>query len=173
MGEVPTDADAYGRCMDLDYFAVRRFRAEIPILPFSHPLTADRDGWIAQRLRSAASVLEIGVGDRPFSTDLERHGFKGIFRTMDVANVPCDYRSLGDIREQFEGVVMREVVEHLPRELFYQYVEPDPNQTVIASRYFGDNDPKHLGSAMVSLRFHPYLSVAPGGSLWRSSLLWV
>ncbi len=123
MGKVPTEADACGHCMDPDYFAVRRFRAETPILPFSHPLTADRDGWIAQRLQSAASVLEIGVGDRPFSTDLERCGFKGVFRTMDVANVPCDYRSLGDIREQFDGVVMREVVEHLPRELFYEYVD--------------------------------------------------
>ena len=63
---------------------------------------------------------------------------------------------------------MREVAEHLPRELFYQYVKPIRTQTVIASRYFGDNDPKHLGSAMVSLRFHPYLSVAPGRSIFMA-----
>src|SRR5216683_8116712 len=105
-----------------DYFAVRRFRAETPISPFGYPLTADRDGWIAKRLAGMRRILEVGAGDRPFLPSLECVGFKGVFRTMDIANVPCDYRSLDEIHEQFDAIIMREVVEHLPREVFYEYL---------------------------------------------------
>ena len=105
-----------------DYWAIRRYRLEISTDPFSYPLTNDRDGWIASRVASCGRVLEIGAGERPFLPDLVRAGFGGTFRTMDVGNVACDFQSLAEIEEEYHAVLMREVVEHLPREVFYQYV---------------------------------------------------
>jgi SAM-dependent methyltransferase len=106
-----------------DYFSVRTFRNETSISPFKYPLTSDRDGWLGARLGSARQVLEIGAGDRPFLPELQKFGFSGAFRTIDVGSVSSDFRSLSEIHEQFDTVIMREVVEHLPRDLFYAYLE--------------------------------------------------
>jgi Methyltransferase domain len=108
---------------ELDYWSIRRYRAETPIDPFSYPITSDRDGWIASRLAKCDSVLEIGSGERTFLPDLKRVGFHGAFRTMDVGSSLCDFHSLTEIREHFAGVVMREVIEHLARETFYEYLD--------------------------------------------------
>ncbi len=108
--------------MEPDYFAIRRFRAEVPLRPFWFPTTTDRDGWIASRVKHASSILEVGAGERPFVLHLP--GFAGTFRTMDVSPlVSVDYRSLDGIEERFDAVVMREVIEHLPRPLFYDYLD--------------------------------------------------
>jgi hypothetical protein len=38
------------------------------------------------------------------------------------ANVTCDFHSLAEIHEEYEAVLLRDVVEHLPREVFYEYL---------------------------------------------------
>ena len=85
---------------------------------------AYRDGWIARRLLDRPRVLEIWAGDRPFESELRGRGFTGIFRTMDVdRSQTFDYYSVDDIAETFDAVLMREVIEHLPRPVFYGYAE--------------------------------------------------
>jgi SAM-dependent methyltransferase len=108
-----------------NYFAVRRHRTEVPDRFLGYPLITDRDGWIAHRiLTSAERVLDIGAGDRPFEPVLRERGFSGIAKTMDVDRaLACDYYSLDDIHDTFGAVLMREVIEHLPRPLLYSYLE--------------------------------------------------
>ena len=111
--------------MEPDYFEVRRFRTEVPDGFLNYPITADRDGWLCSKiLPKATQVLEIGAGDRPFLPELKVRGYKGNFRTMDVdRRQTFDYYSVEEIDDRFDAVIMREVIEHLPRELFYAYLK--------------------------------------------------
>src|SRR5688572_13195575 len=92
-----------------DYFAVRRFRQEVPERFLAYPLVSDRDGWICRRvLPSSRRILEIGAGDRSFEPELRARGFAGLFRTMDVdRNQRFDYYSMDDVTETFDAVIMR------------------------------------------------------------------
>jgi hypothetical protein len=67
-----------------DYWAIRRYRLEASIDPFSYPLMKNRDGWIALRLAGCDRVLESGAGERLFLPHLTRASFCGAFETMDV-----------------------------------------------------------------------------------------
>jgi SAM-dependent methyltransferase len=108
-----------------DYFEVRRFRSEVAQKYLAYPLTKDRDGLLCERLIPRhRRILEIGAGDRPFYAELAARGFKGVFRTMDVdRKLSFDYYSVDAIDETFDAVIMREVIEHLPRQQFYVYLE--------------------------------------------------
>jgi hypothetical protein len=107
-----------------DYFEIRRLRSEAPKKFLGYPLVSDRDGWIAQRVVDRAmTVLEIGAGDRTFEPELRARGFTGTFKTMDVnRGLSVDYYTVEEIKERFDAIIMREVIEHCPRSLFYSYV---------------------------------------------------
>lgn len=108
-----------------NYFAVRAFRQELPRRFSDYPLLTDRDGYLCRRLiAKAPRILEVGAGDRPLEPELRSRGFAGCVRTMDIErSQPFDYYSLDEISETFDAIVMREVIEHLPRELFYDYLD--------------------------------------------------
>lgn len=108
-----------------NYFEIRRYRKEVTQKFLEYPLTSDRDGFLCSRLiASCNKILEIGAGDRPFLEDLASHGYTGTFKTMDVdRGVDFDYYSLEDVNEPFDGVILREVIEHLPRPEFYAYLD--------------------------------------------------
>ena len=108
-----------------DYLEVRRLRSEVPKKFLGYPLVSDRDGLIARRLVARASkVLEVGAGDRPFEPELRARGFVGTFKTMDVnRGRKFDYYSVEEIDECFDAIIMREVIEHCPRSLFYAYLD--------------------------------------------------
>jgi predicted SAM-dependent methyltransferase len=106
--------------MEPNYFDVRRIRSEVPMHFSGFPVICCRDALIAQRLAGRESVLDIGSGDRPF--------FGGVtpknYRTMDIdRQLKLDFYSMEEISGLYEAVLMREVVEHLPREVFYSYLE--------------------------------------------------
>jgi SAM-dependent methyltransferase len=107
-----------------DYFVVRRYRKEAPQKFFGYPLICDRDMWICRNLvQSSNRILEIGSGDRPFEAQLRANGFRGLVRTMDVdRSMLFDYYSVDDVNETFDAVIMREVIEHLPRPVLYSYL---------------------------------------------------
>jgi SAM-dependent methyltransferase len=104
------------------YFDVRRYRQEVPDSFLAYPLISERDALIARRLSARQRILEIGAGDRPLLPLLTQ--FQGVYRTMDVdRSTHFDYYSIEEINESFDAVLMREVVEHLPRPLFYSYLQ--------------------------------------------------
>lgn len=108
-----------------NYFQIRRFRKEVTQRFLEYPLTSDRDGSICARLVPACrKILEIGAGDRSFVQELRQRGFEGEFKTMDVdPGIACDYYSVEEIGEVFDAVIMREVVEHVPRMQLYAYLD--------------------------------------------------
>jgi SAM-dependent methyltransferase len=107
------------------YWEVRRFRAEVTQKFLEYPLTTDRDGLICSRILPVhRDVLEIGAGERPFVEELKVRGFEGTFKTMDPdPRLPVDYHSIDEVRGAFDAVVMREVIEHVPREQCFVYLE--------------------------------------------------
>jgi hypothetical protein len=106
-----------------NYFAVRESRARTGMHFTSFPLTPDRDGWICRHVPPNARVLEIGAGERPFLPELQRRGFVGTFRTMDIdRDQRHDFYSISDISGVYDVVIMREVAEHLERHVFYEYL---------------------------------------------------
>jgi SAM-dependent methyltransferase len=107
-----------------DYFAIRKYRKEVPEKFLGYPLVIDRDGVLCRRLAGARRLLEVGAGDRPFEPNLRAAGFRGTLKTMDVNRTEVfDYYSLEEITETFDAVLMREVVEHMARPLLFQYLE--------------------------------------------------
>ena len=106
--------------MEPSYLDIRRFRSEVPHNFSEYPTVVGRDKLIAQRLGQCHSVLEIGSGDRPFFSGAVPH----TYRLMDVdRSLSIDFYSIEEVCGTYDAVLMREVVEHLPRELFYRYLE--------------------------------------------------
>ena len=104
----------------VSYADVCRYRAEAPEGFLGFPAVCGRDQLMASYLTAASRILEIGAGERPFRNVLEQ--FNGIYKTMDVdPDQQQDYHSIDDIVEIFDAIIMREVVEHLPRDLCFQY----------------------------------------------------
>jgi len=102
-----------------NYFDVRRFRAEVPLHFSGYPAIVGRDEYIRERLRNCQAVLEIGAGDRPFFGN----GAPSTYRTMDIDHcLKLDFYSIEEVTGTYDAVLMREVVEHLPREMFYDYL---------------------------------------------------
>jgi SAM-dependent methyltransferase len=102
-----------------EYGTVVSRRRKYPVDFSSYPLTTDRDGRMADPLLKCESVLEVGAGERKFLPD-----FSGAYFTMDVdRSTKQDFYSIDEIKGSFDGIVMREVVEHIPRETFYSYLE--------------------------------------------------
>ncbi len=106
---------------DVSYADVCRYRSEAPDGFLGFPVVCGRDELMASRLRGRDRLLEIGAGERPFRSELA--GFTGTYRTMDVDPAQKhDFYSIAEIAGTFDGVVMREVAEHVPRDLFFEYI---------------------------------------------------
>lgn len=108
-----------------NYFDVRRFRKEAPGRFIGYPITTDRVGTICSRLLPQCQrVLDVGAGRWPFLPELKARGFAGIFKTMDIdVSLPFDFYSMEEIAENFDAILLRDVIEHLPRPQFYSYLE--------------------------------------------------
>ena len=73
---------------------------------------------MAAQLKGRNRILEVGAGDRPFLTK-----YSGTYKTMDVdTSQKHDFYSVEEINENFDAVLMREVVEHISHDQFFSYL---------------------------------------------------
>jgi SAM-dependent methyltransferase len=174
-----------------DYFGVRRFRREVPQKFLGYPLTTDPDGWICDRLLPQTNrVLEVGAGECPFLPKLQARNFNGVFKTMDIdRSQRFDYYSLDDVEGVFDAVIMREVIEHLPRPIFYAYLKKilaiiDPGGVLVITTpnpwaggwYFCDYthvSPWPPGDLYSILRWFGFSRVELCRTIWPSRYLWL
>jgi len=174
-----------------NYFDVRRFRKEVPRKFLEYPMTTDRDGTMCGRIiPNCHKVLEVGAGDRPFLPELQAHGFHGIFKTMDVdPGMSFDYYSIDEIDQQFDAVIMREVIEHVPRQMLYSYLEkiysvlkpggwlvmstPNPWSVSWVFSDYTHISPWPPADLYAVLRCQGFLSIEIQRVIWPSPWLWL
>lgn len=80
------------------------------------PLVDRAEDLVLGGAEGAVRVLDVGAGDRQLAERL-RKGCPGlVYRSVDPDDShPHDFRSLSEVREEFDRVVLFEVIEHLPR----------------------------------------------------------
>lgn len=72
--------------------------------------------FILRYLREGEAVLEIGAFDREFGGRIRRHYPKVLYRSMDIdTSYVHDYTSLEEVKDQFDMILLFEVIEHLDR----------------------------------------------------------
>lgn len=109
---------------NIDWNRLSAYRNELPRNPIKLPLVfSTLFSEILKLIPRNAKVLDIGANDRMLLTRLQDTGFTGTYRSMDVSIEGMhDYRSIGEIDERFDVVVMKEVIEHLALEVFFDYI---------------------------------------------------
>lgn len=81
------------------------------------PLVKKRAKLFSAYLRDGQKVLDVGAGSKSVRDDISKCGIKVDYRSMDVdRGNPHDYYSLDDVREEFDVVILFEVIEHMPVE---------------------------------------------------------
>ncbi|MDD3905516.1 MAG: class I SAM-dependent methyltransferase [Candidatus Omnitrophica bacterium] len=95
----------------------------------TYPLSACRKPSEAHKLwlkhvLSAGSVLDFGAGDLRFKKFACDNGFKGNYKTLDIADgISYDYRDISQVKEKFDLILCFEVIEHLPLESFLKLIK--------------------------------------------------
>ena len=103
----------------IPYGQVMSYRNQYPDQFLAYPVTLNRDTTMITPLLKCNTILEIGAGNRKFLPE-----FHGTYRTMDTdESTQQDFYSIETVQGKYDGIVMREVVEHIPRELFFRYLE--------------------------------------------------
>lgn len=77
-----------------------------------------RPSWLLKRhLRPGMRILDVGASDRRMEKKTKDVYPDIVYKSMDIDhNVPHDYYSLDDINEQFDLIILFEVIEHLELE---------------------------------------------------------
>ena len=81
------------------------------------PRIKKRSHLLKRYLRDGMKVLDVGAGMRGMETEIARLGIDVTYKSMDIdRNNPHDFYDTADINEQFDAVIMFEVIEHLDLE---------------------------------------------------------
>ena len=81
------------------------------------PLIKRRFSLIDRNLRPGMRLLDVGAGERGMEDRIVKKHNGVIYRSMDIdRQLPHDYYSLDDIDEQFDVVLLLDVIEHLELE---------------------------------------------------------
>jgi len=68
-------------------------------------------------------VLDIGANNLELYKTLKRKGFNGEYKSMDIdTSIDVDYYSIYDIKEKFDCIIMLEIIEHITRQTFDEYL---------------------------------------------------
>lgn len=81
------------------------------------PLTKNRRSLLKGLLKDGMKVLDVGGGMRGMKDEIAKMGLNVEYKSMDIdRGNPHDYYNLDDIQEQFDTIILFEVIEHLPLE---------------------------------------------------------
>lgn len=78
------------------------------------PLIKKRSHLLRGLLRNGMNLLDMGAGMKGMKTEIENLGIMLTYKSMDVdRSNPHDYYDVESITEQFDAIIMFEVIEHL------------------------------------------------------------
>jgi SAM-dependent methyltransferase len=73
--------------------------------------------FILKYLKDGESVLEIGAYHRELEGRMKKHHPRILYKSLDIdPSYPHDYTSIEEVREEFDLVLLFELIEHLDRE---------------------------------------------------------
>lgn len=77
-----------------------------------------RPSWLLKKhLRPAMRILDVGASDRRMAKSIKDVYPDILYKSMDIdRTVPHDYYSLDEIKDQFDLIILFEVIEHLELE---------------------------------------------------------
>lgn len=100
--------------LPFSYYSLEKYRLEIGVNFRELPVIYKRDSLILKRILAVDRVLDVGAGGKALRDQLQTAGFQGVYRSMDTdRSGQHDYYDLADVKETFDVVVMREVIEHI------------------------------------------------------------
>jgi hypothetical protein len=102
------------------------YKQKIPaLIGFESQTKLDEVGQTIKKLiEKKGSVLEIGSGNNALQKKIRDAGYQGIFHTMDIeTKFPHDFHSLDEIKERYDVILMLELIEHMPLDFFFSYLD--------------------------------------------------
>jgi hypothetical protein len=105
------------------------------------------------RCGQSTRILDVGAGDNRVKRKFVAAGYRGVYETVDVSTeFPHDYQRLEDVTGTYDGILLLDVIEHMPLEAFYALlarvqtllrpggvvVVSTPNPACIKSMWAGD-----------------------------------
>ena len=79
---------------------------------------------VSQRLRAARTVLDVGAGNRHWEEILAAGGVGAEYRSVDTETRHThDYDDFFAVDEQFDGLLMLELLEHLPLDVGLRFLD--------------------------------------------------
>ncbi len=117
------------------------YAQKIPsLVGFESVLNLDESGeTLRRKIGKSASVLELGSGNNALLEKLKKRGHGGTYHTMDIeTRFPHDFHSLDEIKQNYDFILMLEMVEHMPLDVFFQYLDfcekhLNPGGTIVIS----------------------------------------
>jgi SAM-dependent methyltransferase len=80
--------------------------------------------FILKYLKDGESVLEIGAHDRKLGDRIKKHFPHVLYKSLDIdPSYSHDYTSMDEVKEEFNMVLLFELIEHLDREAGRKMVE--------------------------------------------------
>ena len=91
----------------------------------SLPTSAGQSGALLRReLSRAASILDVGAGDRRYERVFCELGLSALYSSADLdTSFRHDYSDFLDIRDRFDAITMFELLEHMPADAGLRFME--------------------------------------------------
>lgn len=81
------------------------------------PLLKRRSFLLKRYLKDGMYILDVGAGERGAEREIKRLGIELTYKSMDIDMTKIhDYYDLDEIKEEFDAVLLFEVIEHLTLE---------------------------------------------------------
>jgi 2-polyprenyl-3-methyl-5-hydroxy-6-metoxy-1,4-benzoquinol methylase len=105
------------------YSRIHELKKKYPIFLSAKIMKGLNYDCAAKFIKKNDKVLDVGSNTQELYATLKRKKFSGTYKSMDIdTSVKADYYSLKSIKEKFDCIVMLEVIEHMNRKTFDEYL---------------------------------------------------